>query len=529
MSHSQDVEAGDGTTSVVVIAGAFLQAAQRLVKKGLHPNAISKAFGLAVEQVEPILRSIAVPIDIRDKDIMVQNCVTSLSSKIVSSNAEQLAKISVDAVLSIVEYQGQQGRMGPDSAAHTTTSAPLFNADLRRVKIIKQLGAPVEESYLLDEGLALGRQVSHQPKAPTSINDAVIGLIQFCISPPKTDMDSTVTVGTSEDMRRTVERERRYILDICKKIKACGITVLLVQKSILRDALDSMAKFYLAKLNVMVIEEVERDEVPFVCDALGCLPIASLEQLDQLANEIENEKKGVKQETDVGKKNKQRVLGKAKKVEEVTSSHSASYVKFTGVQLEEIEKEKESSTNGVVHTRPRPVCIICCGPNKLLLEEAERSLHDALCVARSLVKQPFLLPGGGACEIELAVRLEELARGVGTLDLKQELSGLDSVCIRAFAESLEAIPLTLAENAGMNPISILTQLRAAHTMGRKTNVSAEDKLAGQRTGINMRRLGVGDMVQLKVVQPLLVTLSAVTLATETVRQILRIDDIVAAR
>jgi len=248
-----------------------------------------------------------------------------------------------------------------------------------------------------------------------------------------------------------------------KQIKKSGCNVLLIQKSILRDAVNDLALHFLAKMKIMVIRDIEREDVEFVCKSLGCRPIASLDHFLPEA------------------------LGSAELVEEI-STGSSKYVKVTGVQ----------------HAG-RTVSILLRGSNKLVLEEADRSLHDALCVVRCLVKRRKLIAGGGAPEIELSLRLAQLAR---------EMVGVDAHCWRAFADALQVIPYTLAENAGLNPIATVTELRNRHAKGEVT------------CGINVRKGCVTNILEENVVQPLLVTLCAITLSTETVRSILKIDDIV---
>lgn len=142
------------------------------------------------------------------------------------------------------------------------------------------------------------------------------------------------------------------------------------------------------------------------------------------------------------------------------------------------------------------------------MDEADRSLHDALCVVRSIVKQKYLLIGGGAPEIEMAMQLEKYAKS---------LSGIEAFCIRAFAEALAIIPFTLAENAGLNPMSVVTELRNRHLQGETYS------------GINVRKGTITDLSEENVVQPLLVTTSALKLATETTCMILKIDDMVTTR
>ncbi|KAJ1887002.1 T-complex protein 1 subunit delta, partial [Coemansia sp. S17] len=152
--------------------------------------------------------------------------------------------------------------------------------------------------------------------------------------------------------------------------------------------------------------------------------------------------------------------------------------------------------------------IIMRGANQYVLDEADRSIHDALCVIRCLVKKRALVVGGGAPEIEISQRLSELAK---------TQAGFQSICFQAFADAVEVIPTTLAENSGLSPISIVTELRNRHANGEKS------------AGINVRKGTISDMLRENVVQPLLVSTSAIELSTETVRMLLKIDDILASR
>jgi len=321
------------------------------------------------------------------------------------------------------------------------------------------LGGTVEDTELI-EGLLLNRKVCCGPK---KVEKAKVGLIQFCISPPKTDMDMNVIVSDYTQMDRVLREERNYILEIAKKIKASGCNVLLVQKSILRDALNDLAVHFLEKLKILTIKDVEREDIEFICKTLGCRPIASLDHFT-----AEN-------------------LNTVDLVEEINASGSR-LVKFTGIN------------------KPgRTVSILVRGSNKLVLEEAARSLHDALCVVRCLVKERAVIAGGGAPEIELSVRLNQYALG---------LSGVEAYCYKAFAEALEVIPLTLAENSGMSAINAVTELRKLHAEGQKS------------AGLNVKKGAIANILDDNVVQPLLVTISVINLATETVASILKIDDVV---
>jgi T-complex protein 1 subunit delta len=447
LSNSQDIEAGDGTTSVVVIAGALLGAASQLLSKGIHPTHISESFLLAARKAEEILLSIAIPVDLSDRDSLLKSASTSLNSKVVSQYSSLLAPIAADAMLKIID---------PKTAT---------NVDLRDIRIVKKLGGTIDDTELVD-GIVFTQKASHTAGGPTRILNAKIALIQFCLSAPKTNIDNSIVISDYAQMDRVLKEERNYILNLCKKIQKSGCNVLLIQKSILRDAVNDLSLHFLAKLKILVIRDIERDEIEFISRTIGCAPIASIE--------------GFSAEK----------LGSAKLVEEISTSEGK-IVKVTGV--------------------PNPgktVSILCRGSNKQILDESDRSIHDALCVIRSLVKKKYLLPGGGAPEIEISLQLSNYAK---------TLTGVASYCVRAFADALEVIPYTLAENAGLNPIAIVTELRNRHTNGEKT------------TGINVKKGVISDILKENVIQPLLVTSSAISLATETVTMILKIDDIVATR
>ncbi|CAF3448870.1 unnamed protein product [Rotaria sp. Silwood1] len=443
LSKAQDIEAGDGTTTVVVIAGSLLDAASRLVAKGIHPTTIAEAFEKAAEKSTEILKDISISIQLSDNKSLQQSASTALNSKVVSQHTHLLGPIAVEAVLRVI---------------NPTVDT---NVDLRDIRIVKKLGGTIEDTELVD-GLILDQKTIGFG-APTRIEKAKIALIQFCISPPKTDMENTVIISDHTQMDRAIKEERQYILNIIKQIKKINCNVLLIQKSILRDAINDLAIHYLAKMKILIVKDVEREDVPFIAKTLGCKPIASLDHFQQ------------------------DMLGSADLVEEITAG-SDKIVKITGV-----------AHPG--HT----VSILLRGSNKLVLEEADRSIHDALCVIRCLVKERALITGGAAPEIELSVRLFEYA---------QSLSGVDQYCIRAFAEALEVIPYTLAENAGLNPIATVTELRNRHAQN------------DVNTGISVRKGLISNILEENVVQPLLVSMSAIRLATETVRSILKIDDII---
>ncbi|XP_076099095.1 T-complex protein 1 subunit delta-like [Mytilus galloprovincialis] len=443
LSKAQDVEAGDGTTSVCVIAGSLLDACHNLLAKGIHPTSISEAFQKASDKAIKILQGIATPVKLSDRESLLKSASTSLNSKVVSQYSSLLSPIAVDAVMKVID------------------PAKATNVDLRDIKMVKKLGGTVDDTELID-GLVFSQKTTGAG-GPNRVEKAKIGLIQFCISPPKTDMDNSVIVSDYTQMDRVLREERQYILDIVKKVKKAGCNVLLIQKSILRDAVSDLALHFLAKMKILVVKDIEREDIEFVCKSVGCKPIASIDHFLP-----EN-------------------MGSAELVEEVQTG-SSKIVKITGMAIP-----------------GKCVTVLMRGSNKLVLEEADRSLHDALCVIRCLVKERSIIAGGGAPEIELSLQLMEYAN---------TLLGTEQYCFRAFAEALEIIPFTLAENAGLNPIATVTELRNRHAEGEKT------------AGINVRKGAITNILEENVLQPLLVSTSAIHLASETVRSIMKIDDIV---
>jgi len=448
-SNSQDVEAGDGTTSVVILAGALLNAAEELIHKGIHPTTISEGFAFALNKSLDIINEVAMSVDLSNDEQLLQCVKTSLASKIVSQNSTELAPIAVNAVKAIADFNKDT------------------NVDLRDIQVVKKIGGTIDDIQLINGLIFTHNRTSQSAGGPTKIVKPKIALLQFAISSPKTDIENNITVADYTQIDRILKEERKYILELVKKIVASGANVLLIQKSILRDAVNELALHFLAKKKIMVVKDIERTEVPFICKTLGCIPVAHIDNLTP-------EK-----------------LGHAEIAED--------YCLPDGAKIFKIE----------VNNCPT-ASILVRGSNQLVLDEAERSIHDALCVVRCLVKNRGIVAGGGAIEIEIWRALEQLA---DSLDV-----GSLTLVVRTFAEALEVIPFTLAENCGLSPVKIVTEMRHRHLNGYKfCGLKA-------RTG----QL-VDNALEHKIMQPSLVTISALTLATEVTRMILKIDDILDSR
>ncbi|CAN6617578.1 T-complex protein 1 subunit delta [Trichomonascus vanleenenianus] len=447
LSAAQDAEAGDGTTSVVVIAGALLGAAERLLSRGIHPTMVAESFQRAASRAVEILLDMSHKISLTDREVLIKAAKTSLSSKIVSQYSSLLAPMAVDAVLKVID------------------PATATNLDLNDIRIIKKVGGTIDDTELSD-GLMLTQQAIKSAGGPTRIEKARIGLIQFQLSPPKPDMENHVVVNDYRQMDKILKEERTYLLNLCKQIKKAKCNVVLIQKSILRDAVNDLSLHFLSKLGIMVVKDIEREEVEFISKTLGCSPVADIDSFTEDK------------------------LGYADLVEEVETT-GARTVRFTGAKAQG-------------HT----CTILCRGANHLVLDESERSIHDALCVIRCLVKQKALIAGGSAPEVEVSRTLMKESRAK---------SGTEAFCWKEFAEALEVIPTTLAENAGLNSIEVVTDLRNRHEEGQRN------------AGISIRRGTTTDIEEENVLQPVLVNTSAITLAAETCKSILRIDAMAFSR
>ena len=378
-----------------MLAGSLLKAAESLLDRGIHPNIISEGnsspilgFQRALDSSLDIIKnSLSIPVEISNRATLIECVNTSLSSKVVSANSELLSPMAVDAVLKVID---------PLTAV---------NVDLRDIRIVKKLGGIIDDTTLV-EGIVFDKcKPSTANGGPTKITDAKIAVVQFQIATPKTDLENSVIIKDYHAMDRIMKEERKIIAEMVKKIVASGANVLLIQKSILKDATNELSLHFLAKKGIMVVQDIERDDVDFICRSIGAVPVAHIDHLT--ADKF----------------------GYAKTCEQARLEDDTKVFKITGL--------REAKT----------VSILVRGSNPLVIDEADRSLHDALCVIRSLIKSRALITGGGSAELEISNQLQERAT---------KMKGLEAIVYRSYAEALEIIPYTLAENAGISPINVVT-------------------------------------------------------------------------
>jgi T-complex protein 1 subunit delta len=444
-SKAQDIEAGDGTTSVVILAGALLEAAENLIHKGIHPTRISEGFAIALKKALEVVDKVGQKVDLQNDEQLLQCVKTSLASKIVSQNSTELAPIALRALKNVSDF------------ANDT------NVDLKNISVKTKLGGTINDIQLFN-GLVFPHKKVKIPNR--RVEKPKIALLQFCLSSPKTNMDNNIVVKDYSQIDRILKQERKYIISLIKKIVASGANVILVQKSILRDAISDLAMHYLQKKKITVVKNIERTDVNFICKTLGCTPVAHIDNLTPDK------------------------LGTADFVENTELAD--------GSRCFQIHVPNSSTAT-----------ILVRGTSQLVMDEAERSLHDALCVLRSLVKKKAVVAGGGAIEIEVWRQLEEYA---------QTLRNEGSLVVQEYASALEVIPFTLAKNCGLNPIKVVTEMRNKHLNNF------------MYCGLKARNGKLVDnALEHKIMQPALVNISSLTLATEVTRMILKIDDILDSR
>ncbi|WP_205804322.1 thermosome subunit alpha [Methanolobus halotolerans] len=330
--------------------------------------------------------------------------------------------------------------------------------DMDNIKIEKKVGARIEESKLI-EGMIIDKERVHT-NMPKKVSDAKILLVNTAIELKDTEVDAEISITSPEQLQSFLDQEERMIKDLVEKIVACGANVVFCQKGI-----DDMAQHYLAKAGIFAIRRVKKSDMQKLARATGAKLVTNVDEITEAD------------------------LGKAEVVEE-----------------KKIGGDEMTFVTGCVN--PKAVSILLRGGTEHVIDNIERALNDALRVVGVVIEDEKLVAGGGSPEVELALRLQEYA---------STLSGREQLAVKAFAEALEIVPRTLAENAGLDPIDMLMELRAHHEKGQKT------------AGLNVYTGEVIDMWEAGVVEPLRVKTQAVNAAAESAVMILRIDDIIASR
>jgi thermosome len=374
----------------------------------------------------------------------------------VAKTSMESKLVSVDSdILADIAIKGILAVAEHHKEANGATS---YTVDLDNIKVQKKAGGSIHDSKLVD-GIIIDKEVAH-PEMPKRLENVKVLLLNAPLEIEKTEFEAKISIEKPEQMQMFLEEETRMLKNMTDKIVAVGAKAVVCQKGI-----DDIALYHLNKANIIAVRRAKESDIVALAKATGANPVSTLEELT---------------EADLG---------------------------FAGL----IEERKVETDRWIFVERcrnPKAVSILIRAGSERVADEAERSLHDALMVVKDIVEKPAIVAGGGAPEAYAAQRLREWSVTV---------SGREHFAVEAFAEALESIPLTLAENAGMDLIDTLTNIRSSQSTSKSPWI-----------GVDVRGMKVGNMWDKNIIEPLAVKEQVLKSATEVADMILRIDDILAA-
>ena len=439
ISKTTDNEVGDGTTSVVVLAGSLLEFAESLINQDVHPTVIVDGYRKASKKAKQFLEEIADKVSGNDRAILLKIAKTAMQTKLVKKNSGQLADLVIKAVTAITEKDGTEYKVDEDD-----------------IKVEKKAGGSMNDSVLI-QGIILDKEVVHGGM-PKSIVDAKIALLNNALEISKTETDAKINISNPQQMKSFLDEENRMLKNMVDKVIGSGATVVFCQKGI-----DDMSQHYLAKAGVLAVRRIKESDLTKLSKATGARIVTNLDDLFE------------------------KDLGTAALVEE-----------------RKIEEDRWVFVEGCKH--PKSVSLLLRGGSQRVVDEVERSVHDAIMVVRDVIQFPSIVAGGGSPETYAATKIRSWSK---------TLEGREQLAAEKFAEALESIPLTLSENAGMDPIDTLATLRSRQIKGEKW------------TGIDVLKGRVSNMKSSDIIEPLAVKMQVVSAAAEAACMILRIDDVIS--
>jgi archaeal chaperonin len=442
IAKSVDNEAGDGTKSVVVLAGSLIENAEELFNKDVHPTIVVEGFREASKKALDFLKKMAIEISPKDTGFLNKIAKTSMASRLTTTSSEILCKVVIDAALKVVDE----------------LEANKFKIDIEDIKVEKKPGGSLNESQVI-QGIVIDKEIVHSGM-PKKIQGTRIALLNSALENEKTEFDAKLNISSPEQMQKFLDEEQRMLKSMVDKILASGANVVLCQKGI-----DDAAQAYLARAGIIAVSRVKESDMEKLSKATGARVVTNTDELSKDD------------------------IGFAEMVEE-----------------RKVEEDKWVFIEGCKN--PKSVTIVLRGGSQRVVDEAERSLHDALMAVKGVVEYPYVVVGGGTTEAIISRKLREWA---SSLVSRQQLAA------EKYADAIESIPLVLAENAGMSVIETQAQLRTKSEESGKA-----------RYGIDVFKGKVADLSSRDIYEPLSVKNQVINSATEAACMILRIDDIIAA-
>ena len=420
--------------------------------------------GALIEKAEQLISKDVHPTIIvdgyRKSATKVIEIFNNMAQKVSNNDKEQLIKIaktSMQTKLVSKDSEALSELVVNAILQVSDQSESGFRVDIDDVKVEKKAGGSLRDTRMI-RGIVLDKEVVHGGM-PKRIEKGKIALINSALEIEKTEFDAKINISSPDQMKMFLEEENKMLKGMVDKVIGIGANVVVCQKGI-----DDIAQHYLAKANILTVRRVKESDMTKLSRATGASIVTNIEDLTA------------------------KDLGFADIVEE-----------------RKVETDKWVFIEGCKH--PKSVTILIRGGSQRVVDEADRSIHDALMVTKDVIEKPLIVAGGGAPEAYAASKIR---------DWVSTLTGREQLAAEKYAESLEIIPLTLAQNAGMDPIDAMTDLRAKQSRGSKW------------TGIDVRSAKIADISKLEILEPLSVKEQIIKSATEAASMILRIDDVIAS-
>ncbi|KZT18687.1 T-complex protein 1 [Neolentinus lepideus HHB14362 ss-1] len=445
LSRTQDEECGDGTTSVIILAGEILAQSLSQLERDIHPVVIISAYNKALREALEIVKRISIPIDTSDDGQMLSLIKSSIGTKFVVRWSDLMCKLALDAVRIVSADEGG-----------------MTTVDIKRyARVEKVPGGEIEDSKVLD-GVMLNKDIVHPKMRRRIVNPRVV-LLDCPLEYKKGESQTNMEFTKEADYARSLEIEEEQVKAMVDKILEFKPDLVITEKGVSGT---NYAQHFLAKANVSALRRVRKSDNNRIARAVGATIVNRIDDL---------------RESDIG----------------------------TKCGMFHIEKLGDEYFTFLTQCEnPKACTILLRGPSKDILNEIDRNLADAMSVARNVVFNPILAPGGGATEMAVSVGLHAKARTV---------VGVEGWPYRAVADAMEVIPRTLCQNAGGNAIRVLTELRAKHANGEHS--WGIDGNTGKL--VDMKTYGLYESASVKI--------QIFKTAIEAARVLLRVDDVVQAK
>mmetsp|Transcript_20316 Transcript_20316/g.30495 ORF Transcript_20316/g.30495 Transcript_20316/m.30495 type:complete len:560 (-) Transcript_20316:257-1936(-) len=466
LSRAQDEEVGDGTTSVIILAGEMLILAEPCITDNLHPTVIVQGYNKALQCALDICEELALDVDVNDTEQMMKLVQSSIGTKFSSRWNDKMVQMALQAVLTVAR---EKGSSTPSNGTSSNPYNHKVEVDIKRyAKVEKIPGGEINDSTVL-KGVMFNKDTTHS-KMRRKIENPRILLLDCPLEYKKGESQTNVEITNTEDWNTMLRMEEEYVENMCMEIIAFQPDIVITEKGV-----SDLAQHYLAKANITAFRRLRKTDNNRVARATGATIVSRTDEI---------------QESDIG----------------------------TGCGLFEMRKISDEWFCFLDECKdPKACTIILRGGSKDVLNEIERNLHDAMEVVRNVVYDPKLLPGGGATEMAVSM-------GLRRAGLKVE--GVQQRPFLAVGEAMEVIPRTLAQNCGVSVIRTVTQLRAKHAAAYDEAEKSGDKKKCN-WGINGTSGELVDMDSYGIWEPFSVKVQTIKTAIESACMILRIDDIVS--